>query len=277
MSYAVWVVMDPIGQIKPAKDSSFAMMLEAQRRRLDLRYVAPGGLSIRDGVAHARVAPIRVEDRADDWYALGDFEDVPFSAGQVVLMRKDPPVDANFVHDTHILSLAESQGSLLVNAPAALRDFNEKLAAQLFPQCCAPTLVTRDRAALKAFVNTHGRAVLIDWHSMPSRAVGAEVVLGDRHGSSCDARLTRTLRSLFEGLGWRVALAMPATVGYSSARRIWNWARACSTLSIASRRSRLLPSAMPIRRCRRGSVKYLRQSMSAALGACAAAAGSARA
>jgi glutathione synthase len=171
MSYAVWVVMDPIGQIKPAKDSSFAMMLEAQRRGLDLRYVAPGGLSIRDGVAHARVAPIRVEDRADDWFALGDFEDVPFSAGQVVLMRKDPPVDANFVHDTHILSLAESQGSLLVNAPAALRDFNEKLAAQLFPQCCAPTLVTRDRAALKTFVNTHGRAVLKPLDGMGGRSI----------------------------------------------------------------------------------------------------------
>lgn len=171
MSYAVWVVMDPIEHIKPAKDSTFAMMLEAQRRGCDLRYVAPGGLSIRDGVAYARVAPVRVEDGGTPHFALGEFQDVPFSAGQVVLMRKDPPVDAGFIYDTHVLSMAEAQGARLVNAPSALRDFNEKLAAQLFPQCCAPTLVSRDSAALKAFVQRHGRAVLKPLDGMGGRSI----------------------------------------------------------------------------------------------------------
>lgn len=171
MSHAVWVVMDPIEHIKPAKDSTFAMMLEAQRRGLDLRYVAPGGLSIRDGVARARVAPVQVFDRPADWFSLGEFEDVQFSGGQVVLMRKDPPVDAGFVYDTQVLSLAEVQGACVVNAPAALRDFNEKLAAQWFPHCCAPTLVTRDRAALKDFVHRHGRAVLKPLDGMGGRSI----------------------------------------------------------------------------------------------------------
>lgn len=171
MSYAVWVVMDPIEHIKPAKDSTFAMLLEAQRRGLDVRYVELGGLSIRDGVARARVAPLQVTDRAADWFSLGDYQDVPFSHGQVVLMRKDPPVDAEFIHDTHILSMAEQQGALVVNAPAALRDFNEKLAAQLFPQCCTPTLVTRQRAELKAFVKQHGRAVLKPLDGMGGRSI----------------------------------------------------------------------------------------------------------
>lgn len=171
MSYVVWVVMDPIEQIKPAKDSTFAMLLEAQRRGVDVFYVEPGGLSISEGLAYARVAPLQVEDRPEDWFSLGAFENVRFSSGQVVLMRKDPPVDAEFVHDTHILSMAEAQGAWVVNAPAALRDFNEKLAAQLFPQCCAPTLVTRDRVALKKFIETHGRAVLKPLDGMGGRSI----------------------------------------------------------------------------------------------------------
>ena len=171
MPLDVIVVMDPIGAIKIAKDTTFAMLLEAQRRGHRLHYVLPGGLSLRDGKAIAQAAPLTVKDDKAGWFTLGEAADLPFGPGQVVLMRKDPPFDDQFLYDTQILSIAQAAGVLVVNDPQGLRDYNEKLGALLFPQCCPPTLVSRDKAALKAFVAEHGEAVLKPLDGMGGRSI----------------------------------------------------------------------------------------------------------
>ncbi len=167
----VIVVMDPIGSIKIAKDTTFALLLEAQRRGHALHYVQPGQLALRDGVAQARVAPLTVRDDPAGWFVLGQPSDRVLGAGDVVLMRKDPPFDDQYLYDTHILGVAQAAGTLVVNDPQGLRDYNEKLAALLFPQCCPPTLVSRDPAALKAFVAEHGEAVLKPLDGMGGRSI----------------------------------------------------------------------------------------------------------
>ena len=171
MPLDVVVVMDPIGSIKIAKDTTFAMLLEAQRRGHRLHYVRPGGLSLRDGKAIAQAAPLAVKDDKDGWFTLGETAPLAFGPGQVVLMRKDPPFDDQFLYDTQILSVAQGAGALVVNDPQGLRDYNEKLAALLFPQCCPPTLVSRDPAELKAFVAEHGEAVLKPLDGMGGRSI----------------------------------------------------------------------------------------------------------
>ena len=171
MPLNVIVVMDAIAHIKIAKDTTFAMLLEAQRRGHALHYVSPGGLALRDGVAVARTAPLQVRDDKHDWFTLGEFSQTTFGPGQVVLMRKDPPVDAEFIYDTQVLDVAQQAGALVVNDPQGLRDYNEKLAALLFPQCCPPTLVSRRHADLKAFVLEHGQAVLKPLDGMGGRSI----------------------------------------------------------------------------------------------------------
>ena len=173
------VVMDPIGSIKVAKDSTFAMLLEADRRGHALWYVRPGGLGLVDGVAMAEMAPLHVIATSGDWYELGPFAPVALGSAHVVLMRKDPPVDNEYVHDTQILSVAQAAGALVVNDPQGLRDYNEKLAALLFPQCCPPTVVSRDIATLKAFVTEHGEAVL-----KPLDGMGGTSIFRARAGES---------------------------------------------------------------------------------------------
>ncbi|WP_115577461.1 glutathione synthase [Xanthomonas campestris] len=171
MSLDVVVVMDPIASIKIAKDTTFAMLLEAQRRGHRLHYVRPGGLSLHEGRAVAQVAPLSVREDTSSWFTLGAFAELVFGPGQVVLMRKDPPVDAEFIYDTQVLAVAQRAGAQVVNDPQGLRDYNEKLAALLFPQCCPPTLVSRDAAALKAFVLAHGQAVLKPLDGMGGRSI----------------------------------------------------------------------------------------------------------
>ena len=171
MPVDIVVVMDPIESIKIAKDSTFAMLLEAQRRGHRLLYVAPGGLGVHDGVAHARVASLRVSEDSHQWFDLGAYAQTNLDARHIVLMRKDPPVDGEFIHDTQILSLAQAAGALVVNDPQGLRDYNEKLAALLFPHCCPPTLVSRDAKALKAFVAEHDQAVLKPLDGMGGRSI----------------------------------------------------------------------------------------------------------
>ena len=171
MPLDIVVVMDPIGSIKIAKDTTFAMLLEAQRRGHRLHYVTPGRLALRDGRAFAQVAPLTVKDDKAGWFTLGEAHELAFGPGQVVLMRKDPPVDDQYLYDTHVLGIAQQAGALIVNDPQGLRDYNEKLAALLFPQCCPPTLVSRDPAALKAFVAEHGEAVLKPLDGMGGRSI----------------------------------------------------------------------------------------------------------
>lgn len=171
MNRHIAVVMDPIERIKPAKDTTFALMLEAQRRGHTLHYVMPGSLGVRAGEASARLAPIRVEDRDDRHFSLGEETLRPLRGIDAVLMRKDPPVDAQFIHDTQVLSMAEDAGVLVVNRPQGLRDLNEKLAALLFPHCCPETLVSRNAADFKAFIREHGDVVVKPLDGMGGRSI----------------------------------------------------------------------------------------------------------
>ncbi|WP_149195905.1 glutathione synthase [Luteimonas suaedae] len=198
MPLDVIVVMDPIGSIKVAKDSTFAMLLAAQRRGHRLHYVLPGGLSVTNGVANARVASLSVRDNAEDWFELGPASQRALGPGDVVLMRRDPPVDAEYLYDTQILGLAQRAGARVVNDPQGLRDLNEKLAALEFPQCCPPTLVSREAAALKAFVAEHGEAVL-----KPLDGMGGRSIFRTRVG---DPNLNVILETLTHG-GTRTAMA----------------------------------------------------------------------
>ena len=167
----VAVVMDPIGSIRIAKDSTFAMLLEAQRRGHRLHYVRPGGLGLRAGRTTAECASLKVIDDPTGWFSLGEFGEAALGRMDAVLMRTDPPVDAAYLHATQILSMAQREGALIVNDPQGLRDLNEKLAAFEFPQCCPPSLVSRDPAALRAFVAEQGEAVLKPLDGMGGRSI----------------------------------------------------------------------------------------------------------
>jgi len=191
MSIACAVVMDPINAINTAKDSTFAMLLEAQRRGYGLHYIKPRSLSVRNGQAWALMANLKVADSIENWFVLDEFAARPLSEVQVVLMRTDPPVDSHYLHDSHILSLAQKDGVLIVNDPQGLRDLNEKLAALLFPQCCPETLVSRDNAELKAFVESHGEAVLKPLDGMGGRSIF--------RASSRDPNLNVILETLTDG------------------------------------------------------------------------------
>lgn len=172
MTRTVAVLMDPIDAIHPEKDTTFALLLEAQRRGRPVLYMRQGDLAVRDGSAWARLSTLEVRDNRSDWYTLGEAHWQPLAeAADIVLARKDPPFDTQFLYDTLVLDLAARAGARIVNHPRALRDFNEKLAAQWFPQCCAPALVARDRAELRRFAREHGRIVLKPLDGMGGRGV----------------------------------------------------------------------------------------------------------
>ncbi|MCB1773483.1 MAG: glutathione synthase [Gammaproteobacteria bacterium] len=160
MPLSLGVVMDPIGSIKIHKDSTFAMLLESQRRGWTLWYMQQEDLCLHDGRCHARIRPLQVRDDPGGWFELGDPESAALDDLDVVLMRKDPPFDMEYVHTTYLLEQAEARGTLVVNRPAALRDANEKLFTAWFPTVCAPTLVSRRHAEFSRFVDEHGDAIL---------------------------------------------------------------------------------------------------------------------
>jgi glutathione synthase len=154
------LLMDPIAAIKPHKDSSFAMALAAQARGWSLYYFEMDDLYLRDGQARARLRELTVRDNSNDWFSLGEAQDGPLAELDVILMRKDPPIDTEYLYATQMLALAEAQGTLVVNRTSALREANEKLASTWFPQCAPPTLVTRDQPQLRAFLAEHGDVII---------------------------------------------------------------------------------------------------------------------
>lgn len=152
--------MDPIGSINIKKDSSFAMALAAQSRGWQITYIEMDDLYIQEGKAIARGRKLRVDDNPDHWFELETPSDISLSELDVILMRKDPPIDTEYLYATQILALAETDGTLVVNNTQALREANEKLACTWFPQCAPPTLVTRDQARLRHFLDEHHDVIL---------------------------------------------------------------------------------------------------------------------
>lgn len=165
------VVMDPISDIKPAKDTTLAMLLAAQARGWQLWYAEQGDLWLRDGVPMARLKPLTVKNDLQDWYAFGESQIQGLAEFDVILMRKDPPFDMEYIYTTYILERAEEAGVLVVNRPQGLRDMNEKVYTAWFPQCCAPTLITRDMADMQAFLKEHVRIVCKPLYGMGGRSI----------------------------------------------------------------------------------------------------------
>lgn len=155
MTYSVGFVMDPISSVKPHKDTSFAMMLEAQKRGATIYYMEQSDMYLDNGKAMASVRKVTVRDQATDFYDLSPRETLALSDINVLMMRKDPPFDSEFLYATQMLSLAEAEGSLVVNNPQALRDYNEKLFTSWFPELIPATLVTRNPQLVRDFHAKH--------------------------------------------------------------------------------------------------------------------------
>ena len=154
------VVMDPIGSIKPYKDTTLAMLLAAQARGWALSYMEQPDLYLMAGEPKARRRALTVRDDSQDWFSLGEETDGLLAGLDLILMRKDPPFDMEYVYTTYILERAEEAGVRVVNRPQALRDANEKAYTAWFPQCCPPTLMTRDMGRIRAFLAEHKKIVV---------------------------------------------------------------------------------------------------------------------
>jgi glutathione synthase len=167
----VVVVMDPIEAIKPAKDSTLAILLAAQARGCELFYAELKDLWLRDGIAYARLAPLEVLNDMTGWFKRGPTRDAKLGDFDVVLMRKDPPFDTEYIYSTYILERAQLQGALVCNRPQGLRDMNEKVYTAWFPECCAPTLITRDMHDMSKFLREHGKAVCKPLDGMGGKSI----------------------------------------------------------------------------------------------------------
>jgi glutathione synthase len=183
------VVMDPIADIKYAKDSTLAMLWAAAADGFDLLYLELGDIWLRDGVACGRARPLKVFKDETHWYELGEPSEMRLGDIGVILMRKDPPFDTEYIYSTYILERAEDQGALVVNRPRGLRDMNEKVYTAWFPQCCAPTLITRDMSDMHAFLAEHSKIVCKPLHGMGGRSIFV-IEQGDKNASVVFETLT---------------------------------------------------------------------------------------
>ncbi|PWK46873.1 glutathione synthase [Pleionea mediterranea] len=160
MPLSVGVVMDPISEINTKKDSTFAMLLTAKARNHSIYYIEIEKLLLRDGRPFALCQPLDVFDDSSNWFSLGDEEEIDLADLDIILMRKDPPFNMNYVYATYILELAANDGCLVVNRPDSLRDCNEKLFTSWFPDVCPKTLVSSQSSLLKQFVEQHQDVIL---------------------------------------------------------------------------------------------------------------------
>ena len=160
MTIRLGIVMDPIASIKVSKDSSFAMLLAAQARGWSIHYMEQKDLFLNGSTATAQMSEIEVRDQASDWFTLGEPRVQALANLDVILMRKDPPLDMEYLYSTFILERAEVEGVLVVNKPSGLRNSNEKLFTTWFDACCAPSVVTKNASTLRQFLDAHGDIIL---------------------------------------------------------------------------------------------------------------------
>ena len=154
------IVMDPIESINFKKDSTLAMMLEAQAREHQLFYMTPNSLYLNENGAYALSNTITVKNDSTGWFQFHEEKQIKLSELDVILMRQDPPFNSNFIYNTYVLESAEREGVLVVNKPGSLRDCNEKVFATEFPECCTPFLVTSEASLLKSFIQDHKDTVI---------------------------------------------------------------------------------------------------------------------
>ena len=152
-------ILDPLDSLKAYKDTSVAMMRAAQLRGHELHCCEQGDLYAKSGI-FANAARLSLADNDEDWYRVHAKQSARLAEFDAVLMRKDPPFDLEYMTSVWLLSQAEREGARVFNNPAAVRDHNEKLGILEFPQFVAPTLATRDPAAVHAFIDEHRDVIL---------------------------------------------------------------------------------------------------------------------
>ncbi|TVO70842.1 glutathione synthase [Sedimenticola selenatireducens] len=160
MTITLGVVMDPIESINIKKDSTFAMLIEAQRRGWSICYMEQSDLFLENDRTFARTRGLQVEENPQGWFHFLSETTLPLDEMDVILMRKDPPFDMDYIYTTYLLEKAEERGVLIVNRPASLRDCNEKLYTAWFPQCCTPTLVTSNKERILTFIDQQKDVIL---------------------------------------------------------------------------------------------------------------------
>jgi glutathione synthase len=165
------MLMDPLAQIKVAKDTSFAILLAAQQRGWQNYYLDPNSIWLRGGISWGKMQQITVRDETEDWYELAEPIEQPLVDLDIFFMRKDPPFNMQYIHLTYLLEQAQHHGLKVINHPASLRDANEKLFTAWFPQCCPNTLVTSRMDLLKEFVRSEKTAVIKPLDGMGGRSV----------------------------------------------------------------------------------------------------------
>ncbi len=188
MSVRLGIVMDPIAQIAYKKDSSLAMLLAAQARGWSLFYMEQKDLYQAAGIARGRTRPLKVFADPQRWFEFGDEQDMPLAELDVILMRKDPPFDNEFVYSTYLLEQAEEAGTLVVNRPQSLRDCNEKFFATRFAQFTPETIVSRRPDILRDFARQHRDIIL-----KPLDGMGGSMIFRHREG---DPNLSVILEAL---------------------------------------------------------------------------------
>jgi glutathione synthase len=165
------IVMDPIEAIKPWKDSSLAMLLEAQARGWQVFYFRLSDIFLDNGIAMGQFKTLKLYDNNQHWFDYGDAGHCRLSDLDVILMRKDPPFDLEYIYCTYMLEQAEESDVLVVNKPASLRDCNEKLFTRVFPECCVDTLVSRDAAILRGFIEQHRDIIIKPLDGMGGQSI----------------------------------------------------------------------------------------------------------
>lgn len=188
-SLRVGVVMDPIESITPKKDSSLAMLLEATRRGAEIHYLQQADLKLLAGDALGNSRILNVRDDLLDWFTLGSEQEIRLGELDVILMRKDPPFDMEYIYSTYILERAEHAGALIVNCPQSLRDMNEKAYIAWFAECAPLTMVTRSMSEMKAFLLEHERIVVKPLDGMGGKSIFV-VVAGDNNANVIFETLT---------------------------------------------------------------------------------------
>jgi len=179
MTLKIGIVMDPIGSINFKKDSSLAMLLEAQSRGWQLFYMEQPALYMAHDIARAKMQPLQVFNDAKKWFQLDAAKDLPLDSLDAILMRKDPPFDMNYIYTTYLLEKAEEKGTLIINKAQSLRDANEKLFTNNFADCMPPTLVSSQAEHIKAFYQEHKDVIL-----KPLDGMGGASVFRIKEGDS---------------------------------------------------------------------------------------------
>ncbi len=188
-SLRIGVVMDAIESITPKKDSSLAMLLEATRRGAEIHYLQQADLKLLAGEALGNSRILNVRDDLSDWFTLGSEQEIRLGELDVILMRKDPPFDMEYIYSTYILERAELAGAMIVNRPQSLRDMNEKAYIAWFAECAPLTMVTRSMSEMRAFLLEHGRIVVKPLDGMGGKSIFV-VVAGDNNANVIFETLT---------------------------------------------------------------------------------------